>query len=150
MSLSAWLGIIMAVSFGMLQCNRETVNEASNQPSGCLPALESVYVNNRYPDQIEPYNPDSARVFVFEQEFQDTVSVLIANKLIAKKHLQTQSNGLAAGVNINAQSNNEITITTNRSCTSFRLKDGYKYVYINQVQGREWTIAYSNFNRGYL
>jgi hypothetical protein len=52
--------------------------------SVCRSVSESVFVNEQHPSNIEPFSSDSLRVFTFELDFKDTVSVSGANKILAK------------------------------------------------------------------
>ncbi len=148
------LGIVVSLLTSLAGCKRADVSDAVNQTrqtSGCLSVTESVYVNTRYPDHIDPYYPDSARVLNFEEYFEDTVSVFVGNRLVAKQFMQTKSNGLAKSLRVKARANEELRITLGQNgCASFRLKDGYQYLYVTRSEGRGWAIAYSNYSRGYF
>lgn len=116
----------------------------------CATPAESIYINQRYPDQVEKFDPFADRVFNFESSFSDTVAVLVDDKLVAKKYMKSNSSGLSDQLKIKASSGAKISIrTTPADCVEFRLKEGYKYLFINRYPVRKWDIAYSNFSRGY-
>lgn len=140
---SIQFGFIISLSTSALGCQRADVDRAS----GCGPVSESVYVNERYPASIEPFDRNAARVFTFEEGFADTVSVFVDDALVAKRYLQTESNGLAGRIEVNARANAQITLVATTDCARFGLRDGYKYLYIRK---RGWAVAYSNFSRGYF
>jgi hypothetical protein len=138
------LGIIASILLGIMGCEWLTMG------TGCTSVSESIYINTRYPDQVESYSPDSMQVLMFENGFSDTVSVFAGGDRIAKQYLETRSNGLAGMIKVNAQPSQEITLTTQHTCAHFTLKDSYKYLYINKSIDNKWAVAYSNFSRGYL
>lgn len=116
----------------------------------CATPTESIYVNQRFPNSIEKFDPLAERAFNFESSFRDTVEVLIDEKVVAKKYMESNSSRLAEQLKIKASSGAKISIrTTPNDCVEFRLKDGYKYLFINRYPVRKWDIAYSNFSRGY-
>lgn len=116
----------------------------------CAKPTESIYVNQRYPDHIEKFDPAADRVFNFESSFNDTVVVLVDQKIVAKKYMDSNSSGLAAQLKIKATAGAKIAIqTTPNDCVEFDLKEGYKYLFINRYPVRKWDVAYSNFSRGY-
>ena len=116
----------------------------------CAKPTESVYVNQRYPDQIEKFDPLADRVFNFESSFNDTVEVLVNEQVVAKGYMAGNSSGLAGQLKIKAPSGAKIAIrTTPNDCVEFLLKEGYKYLFINRYPIRKWDIAYSNYSRGY-
>lgn len=116
----------------------------------CAKPTESIYVNQRYPDQVEPFNPTTERVFNFESSFNDTVEVLVNEAVVAKRYMAGNSSGLAGQLKIKALSGAKIAIrTTPNDCVEFTLKEGYKYLFINRYPIRKWDIAYSNYSRGY-
>ena len=116
----------------------------------CAAPTESIYVNQRFPNSIEPFDPAADRVFNFESSFQDTVVVLVDQQVVAKRYMDSNSSGLAAQLHVKAASGAKISIrTTPNDCVEFPLKDGYKYLYINRYPTRHWDIAYSNFSRAY-
>lgn len=116
----------------------------------CNTPTESIYVNQRYPESIEKFNPSEDRVLGFESSFSDTVAVFVDGLLVAKRYMKTSSNGSASQITVKAASGAKISIsTTPNDCAEFQLKAGYKYVYINRYPVRKWDIAYSNFSRGY-
>ena len=116
----------------------------------CATPAESIYVNQRYSDQVQKFDPFADRIFIFESSFSDTVAVLVDEKLVAKKYMKGNSSGLSDQLKIKASSGAKISIrTTPNDCVEFRLKEGYKYLFINRYPVRKWDIAYSNFSRGY-
>lgn len=118
--------------------------------SACQSVSERVYVNERFPADTAKYSPDSVRVFMFEYDFSDSIGVLADNNIAAKGYFVTKSNGLAGRLVVKAQPNDEIVINTTKGCAHFKLRDGYKYLYINRLNNKNWSIAYSNFGRGYF
>ncbi|MFC5410002.1 hypothetical protein ACFPMF_11830 [Larkinella bovis] len=122
----------------------------SAAPSGCRPATERIYINQRFPDRAETFHPDSLRVFLFETQFDNTVSIQVGNSVIARQHLLTGPNGLAGRVFVRAKSQEKVVIRTANQCTYFKLKDGYKYLYIDKQRNLGWHIEYSNFSRAYF
>lgn len=121
-----------------------------SDPSDCRPITESIYVNERFPSHIEQYHPDSVRVFTFENNFSDSVAVSVSGTVAARGYLATKSNGFAGRLLVKAQPNEEIVINTTSGCARFKLKEGYKYLYINRSENQKWDVAYSNFGRGYF
>lgn len=140
--LTSFLTVVCAIT-GLLGCKLGIESE-------CRSVSESVFVNKQHPSDIETFSSDSLRVFTFELDFKDTVSVSSANKILAKGYLTTKSNGLAGQLKVKAQSNEEIVINTSNGCAHFKLRDGYKYLYVNRSNNKNWTIEYSNFGRGYF
>lgn len=118
--------------------------------SGCRSVSETVDVNKPSPNSIEPFSPDSARVFMFEYNFNEPISVLVNDNLIAQKQLEASTNGLAGRLLVKARPNDEIVLKTTNGCAHFNLKDGYKYLYITRINNKDWAIAYANYGRGYL
>lgn len=139
---SPFLLAIIGVSTTLLGCDLGI-------ESNCRSVSESVFVNERYPSDIEQFNSDSLRVFTFELDFKDTVSVSTSNTVLAKSYLITKSSGFAGQLKVKAQPDEEIVINTATSCAHFKLRDGYKYLYINRLENKNWTVEYSNFGRGY-
>ena len=135
--------ISAGLSVNLLGCERDI-------KSGCQPVSETIFVNERFPSQIEQYSPDSMRVFTFEYDFTDSVSIETGSRIIAKGYVATGSNGFAGRLLVKAQPNEEIVIRAINGCAHFILKDGYKYLYINRLKNKNWTITYSNFGRGYI
>ena len=116
----------------------------------CIAPTETVYVNKRYPDSIEKFDPTEDRIIGFESSFDDTVAIYVNGTLVERRTLKTSSNGSAGQVRIKAKTGAKISIsTTPNDCMEFELKDGYKYLFINRYPARKWDIAYSNFSRGY-
>lgn len=116
----------------------------------CAKPTESIYVNQRFPDHIEKFDPAADRVLNFESSFNDTVVVLVDQKVVAKKYMDSNSSGLAGQLKIKAPAGAQIAIrTTPNDCVEFGLKEGYKYLFINRYPVRKWDIAYSNFGRAY-
>ena len=118
--------------------------------SGCRPVTESIYMNDRFPSQTEQFHPDSLRAFNFEYDFKDSVAISVRGSSVAKKYIATTTSGLAGVFLVKAQANDEIIISTTNGCAHFRLKDGYKFLYINRVENKDWRVTYSNVGRGYL
>jgi hypothetical protein len=118
--------------------------------SNCRSVTESIYINDRFPSHIEQYHPDSLRVFTFESDFKDSVTVSVGGSVAAKGYLVTKSNGFAGRLLIKAQANEELRINSATGCAHFHLKEGYKYLYINRSENKKWDVVYSNFGRGYL
>jgi hypothetical protein len=135
--------IVVCVVYGLLGCDPKIESE-------CRTVSESVFVNEQHSFDIEPFSSDSLLVFTFELDFHDTVSVFATDKLLAKGYLVTKSNGLAGQLKVKAQSNEEIVINTSNGCAHFKLRGGYKYLYVNRLNNKKWTIEYSNFGRGYF
>ena len=116
----------------------------------CIAPTETIYVNKRYPQSIEKFDPVEDRILGFESSFDDTVAVYVNGTLVERRTLKTSSNGSAGQIRIKAAAGAKISIsTTPNDCTEFDLKYGYKYLYINRYPVRKWDIAYSNFSRGY-
>ena len=116
----------------------------------CTEPTESIYVNKKYPESIEKFDPFAERVFGFESSFQDTVYVYVDDRFASKTFLSTSSNGSAGQLRVKASAGSKVSLrTTPNDCVEFRLKDGYKYLYINRYPVRKWDIAYSNFSRAY-
>lgn len=116
----------------------------------CAKPTESVYVNQRFPNSIEKFDPMAERVLNFESSFNDTVVVLVNQKVVAKKYMDSNSSGLAGQLKIMASPDAVIAIrTTPNDCVEFSLKDGYKYLFINRYPIRKWDISYSNSGRAY-
>lgn len=116
----------------------------------CVAPTETIYVNKRYPESVEKFDPTEDRILGFESSFDDTVAVYVNGTFIERRTLKTSSNGSAGQIRIKAVSGAKISIsTTPNDCTEFELKNGYKYLYINRYPARKWDIAYSNFSRGY-
>ncbi|RRB00744.1 hypothetical protein [Larkinella rosea] len=136
----AWLLIVAILLAGCQQ----------NVELDCVSVSESVYVNDRFPTHIEKYDPNSPRIVNFENDFKDTVSVWINDKVVATKYLETKSTGLADKVIIKAQPNDEIVFKTTHSCARFKLCGGYNYLYIRRSVNKGWEVAYSNFSKGYF
>jgi hypothetical protein len=118
--------------------------------SGCRSVSESVYVNERFPADTAIYSPDSARVFMFEYDFNESISLSVNNNLIAQADFVTTTAGLAGRLVVKAKPTDEIVISTTNGCAHFKLRDGYKYLYINRLNNKDWRIAYSNYGRGYF
>ena len=116
----------------------------------CATPTESIYLNQRFPDQIEKFDPLAERVFNFESSFGDMVEVFVDGKSVAKKRMESNSSGLADQLKIKAAAGAKIAIrTTPNDCVEFQLKDGYKYLFINRYPVRKWNVAYSNYGRAY-
>lgn len=116
----------------------------------CVAPTETIYVNKRYPESVEKFDPTEDRILGFESSFSDTVAVYVNGTFIERRTLKTSSNGSAGQIRIKAVSGAKISIsTTPNDCMEFELKNGYKYLYINRYPARKWDIAYSNFSRGY-
>lgn len=126
--------------------------------SGCDPGLdatcrsvtERIYVNDRFPSGNEKFNPDSMRVLTFEYDFNDSVAVFSGNNRLAGGFMATGSNGYAGRLRISAQPNEELTLVTTHGCAHFRLKDGYRYLYITRQDNTRWEVAYANIGKGYF
>lgn len=116
----------------------------------CVTPTETIYVNKRYPESFERFDPAEDRIFGFEASFDDTVAVYVNGTLVERRTLKTSSNGSAGQIRVKAAAGAKISIsTTPNDCLEFELKDGFKYLYINRYPVRKWDIAYSNFSRGY-
>lgn len=138
--------LVLSALITTVGCKQEPlVNQAS-----CDPVEESVHVNERYPSSIEPFSADSLRVLTFESNFKDTISVRIGNQLLAKEYLETTPSSLAGRMELALRVNQEITLKAGEGCARFKLRDGYKYLYINRLADKGWTITYSNYSRGYF
>ncbi|WP_307143769.1 hypothetical protein [Siphonobacter sp. SORGH_AS_1065] len=113
--------------------------------SGCTKdannLTENIYVNERFPDSSEKFHPDSMRVFTFESYFKNWVTVSKQDQILAEGYIETYSNGSAGRFLVKAQSRDRITIRAAKEQASFRLKDGYKYLYINKLNTNKWTVT---------
>ena len=116
----------------------------------CATPTESVYVNKRFPNSSEKFDPSAERLFNFESSFEDIVEVFVDGKPVAKKRMESNSSGLADQLKIRAPARAKISIrTTPNDCVEFQLKDGYKYLFINRYPVRKWNVTYSNYGRAY-
>ena len=100
---------------------------------------------------IEKYDSAGEKVFTFEAMFNDTISIWVADKLIFKKYMKTDSLGdLADRASIKVKPKTEITIrTVEQGCTRFRLKKGYKHIYVQRDGNGQWGLTYSKYRRIY-
>ena len=123
----------------------------ANEVVDCSYPSEKISIDPIHPKRIEKYDPSVAKIFVFEDDFRDTISILVANNLILKKYMESDAEGgFADRVPVKVRPKTEIIIgTEKRGCTRFKLKKGYKYVYIQRHYDGQWSIAYSNFGRKY-
>lgn len=113
---------------------------------------EKISIPPVHPQLIEKYDPAASKVFMFEEGFNDTISIWVADKLIFKKYMRSDSEvGFADRKNIKIKPETEVTIrTVEQGCTRFRLKKGYKYIYIQRDWNNgQWGLTYSNYRRGY-
>ena len=117
----------------------------------CTYPDERISIDSIHPKRIEKYDHTAAKVFTFQEDFRDTISIWVADKLVLKKYMKTDAEGgLADQVNIKVKPKTEVTIrTVDRGCTRFMLKKGYKYVYVQRRHDGRWGITYSNYKRGY-
>ena len=116
----------------------------------CAKPTESIYINQHFPNSIEKFDPMAERVLNFESSFNDTVVVLVNQKVVAKKYMDSNSSGLAGQFRIIAPVGAVIAIrTTPNDCVEFSMKEGYKYLFINRYPIRKWDISYSNYGRAY-
>jgi hypothetical protein len=120
-----------------------------SQDINCPTAKDSVWINKRFPKQLERY--EKKTIFIFEQVFTDTVSVLVDGKLVAKEYMESTSAGrILKDVVVSRPLLGDVVVRSARfSCTQFKLRKGYKYVYINQDAFGKWFITYSNYGRAY-
>lgn len=117
------------------------------QVTTCLPVKDDVWINKH----AKPRRYVNRTIFIFETQFNDTVSVTVDKKLIARRYMETTSAGAVIGVVVVPRPLiGDVTIKTNKStCTQFCLKEGYLYAYVNLDQFGKWLITYSNYERMY-
>ena len=115
--------------------------------SACLPAKDSVWTNKS--GKLRRYV--NRTIFVFENGFDDTVSVIVDKKLITKRYMESTSAGAVIGVVVVPRPwLGEVVIKTNNStCTQFCLSTGYLFAYINLDRFGKWFVTYSNYERIY-
>jgi hypothetical protein len=113
---------------------------------------EKISIPPVHPKLIEKYDPAAAKVFMFEEGFKDTISIWVADKLIFKKYMKSDAEGgFADRANIKVKPKTEVTFRmVEQGCTRFRLKKGYKYIYVQRdYNNGQWGLTYSNYRRGY-
>jgi hypothetical protein len=123
----------------------------ANKIEECAYPDEKISIDLVHPKRNEKYDLTAVKVFTFEDDFRDTISVWVADKLILKKYMKTdEEGGFADRVNIKIEPKTEVIIrTVEQGCTQFRLKKGYKYIYVlRDINGR-WGVTYSNYRRFY-
>lgn len=122
----------------------------TNTTAECPHPIENVGVNPINRKSNEKHNRRDARYIVFEENFRDTISILVENKIIFKKYMYGDENEIAHKVQIKTKAKSKITIrAADKGCIQFNPRKGYKYIYVQRPYDGRWTVTYSNYIRRY-
>ncbi len=123
------------------------------QVKDCPVAKDSVWHQLHKLSTVKLERYEQKTIFTFEEIKSDTIAILVDGKRIAKGYMVTAGDVGRVDKTIvvtRPKVGMIILKTINHGCTQFRLRKGYKYVYINQTLSDEWHITYSNFRRMYF
>jgi len=94
---------------------------------------------------------------IFERDFDDTLEVTLNGVVIVEQYFKTNmklsmvESIVKIDLPINYGSKSEIKIYNHKynSCSSFKIKKGYCFYYIQKTDANKWYLQYSNFSRKY-
>ena len=124
------------------------------------PCVDTIAVNISYDSQVNEDNvvKDSSKKelrLVFEQDFNDSLLILLDDSLFTTGFFKTQRNlGVCLNdISIDYSTYREvpkisIMLSSERDCISFYPRKGKRIAYINYIQGG-WSIELSNILRDY-